>query len=122
MIEILFGAVWTCLGVYIVWYFFKAETLHPLSSDDLTLTWQLHKNQTGCTASTINTIHVKNNHMVGFTCNCGYNHMNKRLITQKTKPAIQPKIETKSPKIKDLIKSEKTIQKLDLKNTQIHQI
>ncbi len=109
MIEILFGAVWTCLGVYIIWYFFKAETFHPLSNDELTSTWQRHKKQTGCTASTIDTIHVKNNYIVGFTCNCGYKYIHKRLITQKPKTDIQPKIQTESPKINDLIKSKQNI-------------
>jgi len=122
MIEILFGAIWTCLGVYIVWYFFKAETLHPLSSNDLTLTWQLHKNQTGCTASNIHTIHIKNNSIVGFTCDCGYNYIQKRLITQKTSSEIQSKTEVQLPKINDLIKSDKTIQKLGLTNAQIHKL
>jgi hypothetical protein len=115
LIEVLFGAVWTCLGVYIVWYFFKAETLHPLSGEDLTTTWQLHKNQTGCRASTIDTIHVKNDCIVGFTCNCGYNYMHKRSITQKPNSDSQPKIN-------DLIKSDKTIQKMGLTNAQINKL
>ena len=122
MIEILFGAIWTCLGVYIVWYFFKAETLHPLSSNDLTLTWQLHKTQTGCTASNIHTLHIKNNAIVGFKCNCGYNYIQKRLLTQKTPPEIQPKTKSQLPKINDLIKSDETIQKLGLTKAQIHKI
>lgn len=122
MIEILFGAVWTCLGAYIVWYFFKAETIQPLSSEVLTLTWQLHKNQAGCTASNIHTIHIKNDAIVGFTCDCGYNHIQKRLITQKTSTKIQLKTEASLPKINDLIKSEKTIQKLCLTNAQIHKL
>ncbi|MDG6222025.1 MAG: hypothetical protein QCH99_02040 [Candidatus Bathyarchaeota archaeon] len=122
MIEILFAITWTCLGTYIAWYIFKAKTHHPLSIEELTLTWQIHKNQARCNASTIHTIHVKNNSIVGFTCDCGYNYLQKRLITQKITAETQPKTETALLKIKDQIKSDKNIQKLDLTNTQIHKI
>ena len=122
MIEILFAITWSCLGAYIVWYFFKAKTHHPITIEELTLTWQIHKKQTRCNASTIHTMHVKNNAIVGFTCDCGYTYLQKRLITQKAAFEIEDKTENQLPKIKDIIKSDKTIQKLSLTNVQIHKL
>jgi len=74
---------WLILGVYSLWFFFKAKTFQPLTLDNLALTWKLHKQHTGCTASRIHSLLTKNNEIVGFKCNCGHEFLQKRLITQK---------------------------------------
>lgn len=74
---------WFILGAYGFWFLFKAKTFHPLTLDDLALTWKLHKQQTGCTASRIYTLLIKNEEVTGFKCNCGYEFLQERLITQK---------------------------------------
>ncbi|MFQ5758904.1 MAG: hypothetical protein ACE5IF_04435, partial [Candidatus Bathyarchaeia archaeon] len=71
-----------------------AKTFQPLTLDNLALTWKLHKQQTGCKASRIDSLLIKNNEVVGFKCGCGYEFLQKRLITQKvpayTKTSIVP--------------------------------
>ncbi len=83
MLELLLLASWLILGLYIFWFLFKAKTFQPLTLNDLALGWKLHKHQTGCKASRIDSLLVKNDEIVGFRCSCGYEFLQKRLITQK---------------------------------------
>ena len=83
---------WMTLVAYVLWYFFKAKTIQPLTIDDLALTWRVHKRQCGCNASRINGLIKGNNEIIGFKCECGYEFIQKRLITQK------PRENTVSPK------------------------
>jgi len=83
MLDLQIWAFWFIFGAYSFWFFFKAKTFQPLTLDDLALTWKLHKRQTGCTASRIHSLLTKNGKVVGFKCDCGYEFLQKRLITQK---------------------------------------
>jgi hypothetical protein len=85
MLDWLTWGFWLALAVYCVWYFFKAKTLQPLTLDDLALTWRLHKRQTGCAASRLHSLLTRNNEVVGFKCDCGYEFQQTRLITQKVR-------------------------------------
>jgi hypothetical protein len=87
LLELLLGGFWLALAVYCFWYFFLAKTFQPLTLDDLALMWRLHKLQTGCTASRIHSLLERNNEVVGFKCECGYEFQQKRLITQKVSKA-----------------------------------
>jgi hypothetical protein len=82
-LTLLLWAFWFIFGAYSFWFFSKAKTIQPLALDDLALIWKLHKQQTGCTAPSILSLLAKNNKIVGFKCNCGYEFLQKRLITQK---------------------------------------
>lgn len=83
MLEELVCGFWLALGVYAFWFLFKAKELQPLTLDDLALTWKLHKRQTGCKASCIHDLLVKNDEVVGFKCECGHEYIQSRLITQR---------------------------------------
>ena len=111
MLELIIGTVWAILGTYAAWFFFKAKTVQPLTLDDLTFTWKLHKKQTGCTASRIDTINVRNNKAIGFKCECGYNYLQKRLITQKVHPYIETGTEPRTQfKIRNLHETKSSLQ------------
>jgi hypothetical protein len=71
------------LGVYSLWYFFKAETLQSMTLDEMALTWKVHKREAGCTAACINRVIDKRGDVVGFECACGYVFHQKRRITQQ---------------------------------------
>lgn len=75
---------WIGAGVYVVWFLFRAKTVQPLTLDDLALTWKVHKQQKGCTASRIHSLIKENDEVVGFRCDCGYEFIQKRLITQRS--------------------------------------
>jgi hypothetical protein len=74
---------WTGLVFYVLWFFFRAKTVQPLTIDDLALTWKVHKQQSGCNSSRIHGLIKENDEIVGFKCDCGYEFIQKRLITQK---------------------------------------
>jgi len=82
LLILLVGGFWMTLVAYVLWYFFKAKTVQPLTIDDLALTWKVHKQRDGCNASRIHSLIKKNDEVVGFRCECGYKFIQKRLITQ----------------------------------------
>jgi hypothetical protein len=83
LLYVLVFSCWTALVVYVVWFIFKAKTVQPLTLDDLALTWKVHKQQTGCTASRIHGLIKENDEVIGFKCDCGYEFIQKRLISQR---------------------------------------
>ena len=83
LLKLLMWGSWFALVAYFLWFFFKAKTVHSLEIDDLALTWKLHKQQKGCTASRIHSLMTENGEVVGFRCECGYEFIQKRLITQR---------------------------------------
>ena len=84
LLDLLMWGTWASLIAYSIWFFFKAKTVQPLDLDDLALTWKLHKKQKGCTASAIHSLMTENEEVIGFRCNCRYEFIQKRLITQRS--------------------------------------
>ena len=90
LLVLLVGGFWFALLAYVMWFFFKAKTVQPLTLDDLALTWKVHKKQKGCTASHIHSLIKENDEIVGFRCECGYEFIQKRLITQTSHEKMMP--------------------------------
>ncbi|WGM90412.1 MAG: hypothetical protein NUK63_04630 [Candidatus Bathyarchaeum tardum] len=84
MLDLLAFGFWIALGTYLVWYFFKAKTVQPLTIDDLALTWKIHKQQSGCKSTRIHGLIKENDEIIGFKCDCGYKFIQQRLITQRS--------------------------------------
>ena len=84
LLILLMEGFWLALAAYVLWFLFKAKTVQPLTLDDLALTWKVHKKQKGCNASRIHSLIKENNEVVGFRCECGYEFIQKRLITQRS--------------------------------------
>ncbi len=89
---LMFG-FWIALVSYVLWFIFKAKTVQALTLDDLALTWKVHKKKNGCTASRIHGLIKENDEVIGFSCDCGYMFIQKRLITQRP---VERKAFTKS--------------------------
>ena len=83
LLELFTAGCWILLVAYILWFIFKAKTVQPLTLDDLALTWRVHKKQTGCNASRINSLIKEKDEIIGFKCDCGYEFIQKRLLSQK---------------------------------------
>ena len=81
--EIAITAIWLSLVTYSIWFLFRAKTFQPLTLDNLALQWKLHKQKTGCSAKFLQSMIKKDNKIVGFSCECGYEFLQKRLITQR---------------------------------------
>ena len=92
LLDLLTWGFWLALAAYAMWFLFRAKTFQPLTLDDLALMWKLHKQNTGCTASRINSMLKNDDEIVGFKCDCGYEFIQKRLITQRVR---QQKMEEK---------------------------
>ena len=114
---------WLILGAYSVWFFFRAKTFQPLTLDDLALTWKLHKQQTGCTASRIHSLLTKNNEVAGLKCDCGYEFLQKRLVTQKVHTYAQTSIvPLMSSKVATPLKTKGSLHNLGLSYSYIKEI
>ena len=83
IVDILFWGFWISLLVYFVWFLFFAKTYQPLSSEDVALRWNIHKNNADCSFSKIEYLTQKKKQIIGFKCGCGFQFTQKRLITQK---------------------------------------
>ena len=87
LLELLIAGSSLSFATYGSWYFFKAKTVQLLTLDDLALTWHMHKQQTHCGASRLHSLITRNNEVVGFKCERGYEFQQKRLITQSPQTA-----------------------------------
>jgi len=84
-IEILMALLWLTLAAYSSWFLLKAKTLQPLTLENLAIKWKLHKQETGCTTKRLHSMIKRKNKIIGFKCNCGYEFLQQRLITQRVK-------------------------------------
>lgn len=123
MLDLLVRSFWLALVTYLSWFLFMSKTFQSLSSDDLTLTWKLHKKQTGCKASHIHTLHIRNNEVVGFQRECGNDYLQKRLMTKKAHTYIKTGIlGLSSPKITNLLETKSALDNRGLHYSRIKQI
>ncbi|MEM3640402.1 MAG: hypothetical protein QXH37_00525 [Candidatus Bathyarchaeia archaeon] len=89
MLEILTSTTWVCFTVYAIWYFTSAKHYAPLTPNEAKILWKIHKQNAQCNAKAWRGVRRGGN-LVGFECECGYKHIQKRLITANTpSPTIQ---------------------------------
>jgi hypothetical protein len=61
---------------------FFGKTLQPLTSQEVSLIWGMHKKQTECGGTRINKLLLDKGKVVGFRCKCGYEYVQKRPLVQ----------------------------------------
>jgi hypothetical protein len=86
MLDYVIWTAWFLFGGYCFWFFTMAKRSEPLTLDDLVIVWKVHKQQSGCGApiSRLKPImHDHSDEFSGFRCECGYQYLSKRLITQR---------------------------------------
>lgn len=91
MLQILVPAIWTCLAVYVVWYFTAAKHYAPITRTEAKALWHIHKQNVRCNGRKCKEIRRRDK-IVGFECDCGYKHIQKRPIVGNT-PARNTKLE-----------------------------
>jgi hypothetical protein len=79
MLQILVPVMWTCFGVYIVWYYTSAKHYAPITRTEARALWHIHKHTVGCNGRKCKEIR-RRDRIVGFECDCGYKHIQKRPI------------------------------------------
>jgi len=113
MLEYMLWGVWFLLGAYAFWFVSKAKTFQPITLDELACAWKLHKREANCSAAQIHDLLVKKGEVVGFRCDCGYEWLQKRLISQKVHLRAQKDKPLSASEIEAMIK-ERTSSRPDL--------
>jgi len=93
MLEILMVTVWGFLAAYATWYFTLAKHYAPITINEARILWKIHKQNIRCAARKWREIKCGGK-IIGFECECGYTHIQKRPIVANT-PTL--KIKTQNP-------------------------
>lgn len=83
MLEIITGALWICLAAYATWYFTSAKNYAPITPNEARILWKIHKRNIRCVARKWREI-KRGDKIIGFECECGYKHVQKRPIVANT--------------------------------------
>ena len=94
-IEILGIAVWTAFVAYTTWYLTSAKYNVPLTVNEARILWKIHRKNTKCDATRWREVrhHGKT---VGFECECGFKHVQKRNVVASSPATIAMEIQTRS--------------------------
>jgi len=76
---VLVPAIWLSLGLATAWFLLSAKRVVPLTLEEAETLWKFHKQKTGCRAQGWHEI-VRGNKVVGFECECGHEHVQKKHI------------------------------------------
>ena len=82
-LEILLFTFWTIFVVYATWYFTSAKHYAPLTYTEAKILWSIHKQSVKCNSKKWKPI-KRGNKIVGYECECGYKHVQKRPIVGNT--------------------------------------
>lgn len=89
-LEILVFTSWTFLVSYATWYLTSAKHYAPLTLDEAKILWKIHKQDINCDGKKLHVI-KRRGKIIGFQCECGYKHMQKRPIVATTSvPTTNP--------------------------------
>ncbi|MCW4015878.1 MAG: hypothetical protein NWF06_05860 [Candidatus Bathyarchaeota archaeon] len=76
---VLIPAIWLSLGLATAWFLLSAKRVVPLTTKEAETLWKVHKQQMQCNADGWREI-VRNEKIVGFECECGHKHIQKKHI------------------------------------------
>ena len=81
--KILMPALWTCFTAYAAWYLTSAKQYAPITYKEARVLWEIHRQKARCESKRWHKIR-RRDRMIGFKCDCGYKHVQKRPITANT--------------------------------------
>ena len=76
---VLIPAIWLSLGFATAWFLLSAKRTVPLTRKEAETLWKIHKQNMKCNAKGWQEINRGNN-IIGFECNCGHKHFQKKHI------------------------------------------
>jgi hypothetical protein len=79
MLLIILPLIWACFAVYAVWYSTSAKQYASITRTEARTLWHIHKQNVHCNGKKCKEIR-RGNKIVGFECECGYKHFQKRPI------------------------------------------
>ena len=84
---IIMPATWACFTTYLAWYFTRAKRYSPITPTEAKQLWTIHRHTTHCHGRKWR--QVKNGKQtVGFQCECGYKHVQKKPIVAHAPAAL----------------------------------
>jgi hypothetical protein len=86
-LSILMLSTWGCFVVYLSWYVGKVKWCYPITSAEARQLWIIHKRDTHCKGRRWRQL-KKGKQTVGFQCDCGYRHTQKRPVLAHAPTAI----------------------------------
>jgi hypothetical protein len=91
MLPIFVPLAWACFAVYAIWYFTSAKHYAPITRAEARALWHIHRQNVRCNGRKCREIRRRDK-IVGFECECGYRHFQKRPIIGSA-PACNTKFE-----------------------------
>jgi hypothetical protein len=94
LIEILGIAVWTAFVAYVTWYLTSAKYSVPLTVDEARILWKIHRKNINCGATRWREVR-QHGKTVGFECECGFRHLQKRNVVAGSPATVISEISTR---------------------------
>ena len=76
---VLIPAIWLSLGFATAWFLLAAKRTVPLSREEAETLWKVHKQKTRCNGKGWREL-ARGEKIVGFECDCGHKHIQKKHI------------------------------------------
>lgn len=95
MLEILVFASWLSLTAYAVWYSTVAKHYAPIAPHEAKILWKIHKQNVQCASKKWRAIR-RGKKIIGFECECGFKHIQKRPIVANAPTSTIKSQNTKS--------------------------
>jgi hypothetical protein len=77
MLEIIAIILWCSFTLYLIWYATSAKHYFPITDKEAKILWKIHKQNINCNSTKWRKI-KRNNKIIGFACECGYEYIQKR--------------------------------------------
>lgn len=77
--------------MYLAWYFTKAKRYSPITQTEAKQLWTIHKHNARCNSKKWHQVR-KGKVTVGFECECGYKHLQKKPLVAHAPAAINSQI------------------------------
>ena len=84
---ILMPTMWGSFTIYLAWYFARAKRFSPLTPTEARQLWTIHKQDMHCSGKKWRQL-KKGKLTVGFQCECGYSHVQKRPLMANAPAAL----------------------------------
>jgi len=94
------SALWVGFAAYATWYFTSAKHFAPITLSEARILWKIHRQNVQCNARRWREIR-RGGKIVGFECECGYKHVQRRPIVGNT-PTIN--VQSQNPQNSALAK------------------
>ncbi len=87
-IQIIVPTVWIGLAVYAAWYFTRAKRYSPLTTTEARQLWMIHRRDARCTSKKWRQV-KRDKLTVGFECECGYTHVQKKPLVAHAPASLE---------------------------------